>query len=203
LRTPLNSILLLSKMLAGSGNNRQSDENSKQARVIHDAGSDLKALIDSILDLSRIEAHQMSLVHERVSLPALLENILELLQPQYDEKGLGLELEIDEAAPVFIQTDREKLRQILVNFLSNAVKFTKTGGATVQLQPCSESDGRQYAVCIRVADTGIGIPEDKQEIIFEAFKQADGSTSPGGGLYFPCCCRKQCRKVPGWTRRKP
>jgi CheY-like chemotaxis protein len=107
----------------------------------------------------------------------LLENILELLQPQYDEKGLGLELEIDEAAPVFIQTDREKLRQILVNFLSNAVKFTKTGGATVQLQPCSESDGGQYAVCIRVADTGIGIPEDKQEIIFEAFKQADGSTS--------------------------
>ena len=177
LRTPLNSILLLSKMLAGSGNNRQSDENSKQARVIHDAGSDLKALIDSILDLSRIEAHQMSLVHERVSLPALLENILELLQPQYDEKGLGLELEIDEAAPVFIQTDREKLRQILVNFLSNAVKFTKTGGATVQLQPCSKSDGGQYAVCIRVADTGIGIPEDKQEIIFEAFKQADGSTS--------------------------
>jgi signal transduction histidine kinase len=177
LRTPLNSILLLSKMLADGNRVKHSEEESRQARVIHAAGMDLKALIDNILDLSRIEARQMSLVGEPVDLPDLLEHILEQLKPQYDEKGLGLRLEIDPEAVTVIQTDREKLRQILVNFLSNAVKFTASGGATVQLQPYSERADGGYAVCIRVRDTGIGIAQDKQEIIFEAFKQADGSTS--------------------------
>jgi CheY-like chemotaxis protein/nitrogen-specific signal transduction histidine kinase len=177
LRTPLNSILLLSKMLADGSRVKHSDEESRQARVIHAAGTDLKALIDNILDLSRIEARQMSLVREAVDLPDLLEHILEQLKPQYDEKGLVLTLEIAPEAVTVIQTDREKLRQILVNFLSNAVKFTATGGTTVQLQPYSERADGGYVVSIRVRDTGIGIPQDKQEIIFEAFKQADGSTS--------------------------
>jgi len=177
LRTPLNSILLLSRMLAADNNEAGSGENRKQARVIHDAGTDLKALIDNILDLSRIEARHMTLVHEDVVLRGLLGHVQELLQPQYDEKGLELVLEVDANAPVSIHTDREKLRQILVNFLSNAVKFTESGGVKVRMQSCTEETAGRFAVCIHVTDTGIGIPAAKQDIIFEAFKQADGSTS--------------------------
>jgi signal transduction histidine kinase/CheY-like chemotaxis protein len=177
LRTPLNSILLLSKMLADGDRSKNSSENAKQARVIHDAGTDLKALIDNILDLSRIEAKQMTLVREHVNLRAVLEGVLELMRPQYEEKGLGLTLEIKTGAPEHVQTDREKLRQILINFLSNAVKFTREGGVTVRLEPCTGMTEAGFSACLRVIDTGIGIPVEKQEVIFEAFKQADGSTS--------------------------
>jgi len=177
LRTPLNSILLLSKMLSAGEKDRNPAEISKQARVIHDAGTDLKALIDNILDLSRIEAHQMTLMREHVDLRELLESVLELMRPQYEEKQLDLALEIAPDAPAHIQTDGEKLRQILINFLSNAVKFTREGGVTVRLDSCSGVKDDRFAVCLRVVDTGIGIPAEKQEVIFEAFKQADGSTS--------------------------
>ncbi len=176
LRTPLNSILLLSKLLTDSGS-QQPGEREKQARVIHAAGSDLKALIDNILDLSRIEARQMSLVAGPVNLRELLDSIVELLRPQYEDKGLSLELEVDPALPDSVVSDSDKLRQILVNFLSNAVKFTRQGGVTVRLQACPPDAATDCAVCISVADTGIGIPPAKQEVIFEAFKQADGSTS--------------------------
>ena len=172
LRTPLNSILLLSKMLSESSAGRLDGEESRQARVVHDAGSDLKALIDNILDLSRIDARQMTLVEESLEPGKLLQDVLELMQPQFDEKHLALKLEIDDAAPDSITTDGEKLRQIVINFLSNAVKFTESGGVTVRLG-CADS----WPVSISVTDSGIGIPEGKRELIFEAFKQADGSTS--------------------------
>jgi len=172
LRTPLNSILLLSKMLADCGDGNLSEEGCRQARIIHAAGTDLKALIDNILDLSRIEARQMTLIPETIQLNKLLDDILELLRPQFDEKHLELKLEVGEGVPESIVSDSEKLRQILVNFLSNAVKFTREGGVTVRLLR-----GIKYPVAISVSDTGIGIPVEKRELIFEAFKQADGSTS--------------------------
>jgi signal transduction histidine kinase/ActR/RegA family two-component response regulator len=172
LRTPLNSILLLSKMLSESSTGKLSAEESRQAQVIHDAGADLKALIDNILDLSRIDARQMTLLAESVNLRKLLNDVLALLKPQFDEKHLDLALDIDGAAPETIITDGEKVRQIVINFLSNAVKFTESGGATVRLEP-----GDSCAVNISVCDTGIGIPEGKWGLVFEAFKQADGSTS--------------------------
>ena len=177
LRTPLNSILLLSKMLADSNNEKLSGEEGRQARVIHSAGTDLKALIDNILDLSRIEAMQMTLVAETVDLGVMLNNILELMKPQFDEKQLDLKLDIDASAPGTIVADSEKLRQILINFLSNAVKFTEQGGVTVRLQPGQDQEGQFWPVTISVTDTGIGIPANKGETVFEAFKQADGSTS--------------------------
>jgi len=172
LRTPLNSILLLSKMLADCGAGNISEEGCRQARIIHAAGSDLKALIDNILDLSRIEARQMTLLPETIDLRKLLDDILELLRPQFDDKHLELTLEVAGGVPATIVSDSEKLRQILVNFLSNAVKFTRTGGVIVRLQP-----GVNFPVAISVTDTGIGIPVEKRELIFEAFKQADGSTN--------------------------
>ncbi|MGD2137131.1 MAG: response regulator [Gammaproteobacteria bacterium] len=177
LRTPLNSILLLSKMLAEGCSGKHLEDESRQARVIHDAGADLKSLIDNILDLSRIEARQMSLVTEQVNLRASLQDVIELLRPQFEEKQLALTLQADTDAPEYIETDSEKLRQILINFLSNAVKFTNRGGATVRLGSGRDQNGRTWPVAISVTDTGIGIPDQKRELVFEAFKQADGSTS--------------------------
>ncbi|MGB5441292.1 MAG: response regulator [Gammaproteobacteria bacterium] len=177
LRTPLNSILLLSKMLAGSGNQQTAGEESRQARIIHSAGTDLKALIDNILDLSRIDAMQLTLLAETVELEPALNNVLDLMKPQFDEKHLDLVLEIDASAPATIITDSEKLRQILINFLSNAVKFTEHGSVIVRLQSGRAREGKLWPVTISVTDTGIGIPAGKVETVFEAFKQADGSTS--------------------------
>ena len=177
LRTPLNSILLLSKLLADDGGRRLSKEQLQQSRVIHEAGSDLKTLIDNILDLSRIEAGRNVLHTELVDLPAMLEGLVELVAPQFQDKGLTLDLDIHPDAPAHIQTDGDKLRQIIKNFLSNAVKFTAQGGARIQLRPTTGPHAGKRPICIAVTDSGIGIPEDQHAVIFEAFQQADGATN--------------------------
>jgi len=172
LRTPLNSVLLLSKLLSSEEANM--DEKSRQqARVINHASNDLKSLIDNILDLSRIEAGRQELHLEEINLTQLLTDLLELLRPQFDAKNLLLRLHVTDDAIETIQSDRVKIRQVIKNFLSNAVKFTTSGEVTVEL---SRVDGDR-PIMIRVSDTGIGIPEEKQELIFEAFQQADGTTS--------------------------
>jgi signal transduction histidine kinase/CheY-like chemotaxis protein len=172
LRTPLNSILLLSKMLADdqAGLNPQ---HRRQAQVINEAGRDLRTMIDNILDISRIEAGQIAISLEWIELKPVLQQLIGLLGPLFTDKGLRLSLEVAPEAPKRIYSDRDKLRQIIKNFLSNAVKFTDQGGVTVSLLSGGANETR---VGIAVADTGIGIPKDKQGIIFEAFQQADGST---------------------------
>ena len=172
LRTPLNSILLLSKMLADdqAGLNPQ---HRRQAQVINEAGRDLRTMIDNILDISRIEAGQIAVSLEWIELKPVLQQLIGLLGPLFTDKGLRLSLEVAPEAPKRIYSDRDKLRQIIKNFLSNAVKFTDQGGVTVSLLSGGANETR---VGIAVADTGIGIPKDKQGIIFEAFQQADGST---------------------------
>lgn len=172
LRTPLNSILLLSKMLTAAGSGL-ADDQREQARVIHKASIELKNLIDNILDLSKIEAGQFDVHCEDVDLPLLLEDLRELMQPQFDEKGVHLVINIAEDMPAVIRSDPGKVRQILKNFVANALKFTEAGEVRVEARtaqpPCT--------VELAVSDTGIGIPRDKQSHIFDAFKQADGSTS--------------------------
>jgi signal transduction histidine kinase/CheY-like chemotaxis protein len=170
LRTPLNSILLLSKMLADDKAGLSADQQG-QARVIHAAGRDLHALIDNILDISRIEAGKVSLNLEWIDPRAMTEEVMELVAPQFGDKGLFLRLDLKETAPPRIYSDHDKVRQILKNFLANAVKFTEKGGATIAID--READGY---LSLSVADTGIGIPADKHAIIFDAFQQADGST---------------------------
>ncbi len=170
LRTPLNSILLLSKMLADDKAGLSASQ-QRQARVIHAAGRDLLALIDNILDISRIEAGKLNLNLEWFDPRVMAEEVLELISPQFADKGLYLRLEVKEAAPGQIHSDPSKVRQILKNFLANAVKFTERGGATVTLERDSQGD-----LAMTVTDTGIGIPADKHALIFEAFQQADGST---------------------------
>ncbi|MFQ5644122.1 MAG: response regulator [Thiogranum sp.] len=176
LRTPLNSILLLSKLLA-SNREQMTAEQTQQARVIHSAGKDLRSLIDTILDLSRIEAGEATLNPESIQLADMLNEQTELMRPQFEEKGLTLRLRIDADAPASIVTDGEKLRQITTNFLSNALKFTEQGGATLRLARNTGASAEHRPLALSVSDSGIGIPDDKQAQVFEAFKQVDGSTS--------------------------
>lgn len=171
LRTPLNSTLILAKLLSDNKHGNLSPEQVKYAQTIHAAGSDLLALINDILDLSRIEAGQASLSVETVNVAAAMQALLEPLRPLADEKGIALSLHLDPEVPQLMQTDGLKLGQILKNLLSNALKFTEHGGVELQL---SCAPGSMVAFAVR--DTGIGIPEHQQQLIFEAFRQADGST---------------------------
>ncbi len=174
LRTPLNSILLLSKLL-NEGGDGLTPEQRQQLQVIHDAGSDLRTLIDNILDLSRIEAGKASFSLQPIAPRQLASDLIELVKPQFDARGLGLTLEVDASLPEQFVSDQEKVRQILKNFLSNALKFTHQGGVTLHLRYRPQVARRP--ICFGVRDTGVGIPADKHHLIFEAFRQADGSTS--------------------------
>ncbi len=172
LRTPLNSILLLSKML-NEGGEQLTSEQQRQLQVIHDAGTDLRALIDNILDLSRIESGNASLSLQQIDLHQLADDLTALVRPQFEAKGLALKQVMHADLPKAFVSDQEKLRQILKNFLSNALKFTHKGAVTLRLYP-SESEEE---ICFAVEDSGVGIPLEKHDLIFEAFKQADGSTN--------------------------
>lgn len=176
LRTPLNSILLLSKLLSDK-HSGLSPEQQKQAKVINEAGTDLQTLIDNILDLSRIEARRTAFNLESIELQVMLKSLIELMQPQFDAKGIDLALQIAVDAPQRVISDPDKVRQILKNFLSNAIKFTVGGSVRVLIESQEKNDLCDCELRISVADNGIGIPADKHEQIFEAFKQADGSTS--------------------------
>nr|VFK00264.1 MAG: Signal transduction histidine kinase [Candidatus Kentron sp. H]VFK00438.1 MAG: Signal transduction histidine kinase [Candidatus Kentron sp. H]VFK04484.1 MAG: Signal transduction histidine kinase [Candidatus Kentron sp. H] len=177
LRTPLNSIILLSKILAENADNQLSADHCKQSRVIYTAAQDLRALIDDILDLSRIDAKQITLTPEPIDLPKLLAGLVELVEPQIEEKGLDVCIVFEEDVPGNLVSDEEKVRQILKNFLSNAIKFTREGEITLRVTRNTDHDQSQRPIRISVRDAGIGIPSEKQEVIFEAFQQADGSTN--------------------------
>lgn len=179
LRTPLNSILLLSKMLRDDDSHSLKHEHKEQAGIIHRAGNDLKTLIDNILDLSRIEANRCKLDLEDVAIGPLLQDIHEMLEPQFSEKKLQLKLEIPEQPLPMLQSEGSKIAQVIKNFLSNALKFTEAGTVATRVeyyQPGS-SGHPLGAVRIEVKDPGIGIPPEHQHHIFEAFHQADGSTN--------------------------
>lgn len=171
LRTPLNSILLLSKLLADRESGLDADQR-RQAQVINEAGRDLRKMIDNVLDISRIEAGAVTVSLEWVELAPMLEELRTLVGPIFTDRGLTLNIAIDPDATGRIYSDRDKLRQILKNFLSNAAKFTERGGAELRVQAMDQP----LPVAISVSDTGIGIPPGKESIIFEAFQQADGST---------------------------
>lgn len=171
LRTPLNSILLLSRLLSENHENKLSQEEVEYAEVIQSSGQGLLTLIDEILDLSKIEAGKMTLELKKESIHAIVSGIKALFEPMGKEKGLEMRWIIDDHVPEKIKTDRLRLEQILKNLLSNALKFTTAG--SIELRVIAPSKDR---VLFQVKDSGIGIATDKQEYIFEAFQQADGST---------------------------
>jgi signal transduction histidine kinase/DNA-binding response OmpR family regulator len=173
LRTPLNSMLILAQLLAENKAGNLEDKQVEYARTIHSAGGDLLTLINEILDLSKVEAGKMEVQAEDVSLMELTESIEQKFRPVATEKGLTFALTVAPAVPPVLNTDAQRLKQILNNLLSNAFKFTAQGEVKLTITKAAGPQHFSFAV----TDTGIGIPRDKQGLIFEAFQQADGSTS--------------------------
>jgi len=172
LRTPLNSSLILAKMLADNTEGNLNEEQVKFARTIYSAGNDLLNLINDILDISKVEAGKMELAPEEIPLAKVVEGLKMTFEPLARQKDLDFSASIESGAPECIVSDRLRLEQILKNLLSNAIKFTETGSVTLSV--AREPDG---GIGFAVRDSGIGIAPEQQEVIFEAFRQADGTTS--------------------------
>jgi CheY-like chemotaxis protein/signal transduction histidine kinase len=171
LRTPLNSSLILAKLLADNKPGTLNEEQVKFAQTIFGAGNDLLALINDILDLSKIEAGKVEVQPELLVIAGVVETLRRNFEPLARERRLAFTYSVDVGAPERLETDPQRLGQILKNLLSNAFKFTEQGA--VSLRVAAAPNG---AVTFAVQDSGIGIPPEQQEIIFEAFRQADGST---------------------------
>jgi CheY-like chemotaxis protein/HAMP domain-containing protein len=184
LRTPLNSILILGQQLTDNSQGNLSAREVEFARTIHAAGTDLLNLISDILDLSKIESGTVSVEVEEISLAGLKETIARPFRHEAESRGLSFDVHIDPALRS-ITTDSKRLQQVLKNLLSNAFKFTAQGGVRVNIAPVQSGWSPEHpvlkhapvVVAFEVTDTGIGIPPEKQRIIFEAFQQADASTS--------------------------
>lgn len=170
LRTPLNSMLILAKSFQDNDEGNLTEAQVEEASVIYNGGLELLHLINDVLDLAKIEAGKMSIVHGELSLRSMIQKLVRQFEPLCREKELRLEAHIDSDVPETIVTDSQRLEQVLKNLLSNAVKFTEAGSINVKLN-CT-GDGE---VTFAVTDTGIGIDEDKAKDIFEAFQQEDGS----------------------------
>jgi CheY-like chemotaxis protein/CHASE3 domain sensor protein/putative methionine-R-sulfoxide reductase with GAF domain len=172
LRTPLNSSLILAKLLAENPQDNLSEEQVKFAESIYSAGNDLLNLINDILDISKVEAGKLDMRPENSSVSRLVDGLRMTFEPLAADKQLQFSVEVQPGAPVSLYTDRQRLEQILKNLLSNAVKFTETGAVSLTV---SRQPGEGIAFTVR--DSGIGIAEDQQQSIFEAFRQADGTTN--------------------------
>ncbi|MFD0962103.1 ATP-binding protein [Paenibacillus chungangensis] len=198
LRTPLNSILILSQMLYENEHSNLSKEEAGYARVIHSSGNDLLTLINDMLDLSKLEAGKIELVMDEVNLSEIPDMLKPSFAPVAENKGIAFHTELKEGLPPTIRTDGQRLQQILKNLLSNAFKFTHKGSVTLTLHRPDPAFIRRHipslpqenAVAVSIKDTGIGIPLEKQEEIFEAFQQVDGNTNRiygGTGLGLSIC----------------
>ncbi len=185
LRTPLNSMLILSRLLAENEDDTLSDREVEFARTIHGAGNDLLSLINDILDLTKIEAGRMELDLAPLALSEVFEDAERAFRHVASQKGLSFTVEIDPSLPASIVSDEQRLGQVLKNLLSNAFKFTHEGGVTLSIgYPVDRTGLRndvlraaERVIGFSVIDSGVGIPDDKLNLIFEAFQQADGTTS--------------------------
>ncbi|MFI1289928.1 HAMP domain-containing protein [Streptomyces sp. NPDC020792] len=193
LRTPLNSLLILAKLLADNAEGNLSPKQVEFAETIHGAGSDLLQLINDILDLSKVEAGKMDVSPTRIALVQLIDYVEATFRPLTAEKGLDLSVRVSPELPATLHTDEQRLLQVLRNLLSNAVKFTDSGSVELVIRPARDdvpqaireqlleagslTDPDAGMIAFSVTDTGIGIAASKMRVIFEAFKQADGTTS--------------------------
>ncbi len=198
LRTPLNSILILSQMLADNENLTLNEDETGYAKIIHSSGNDLLKLINDILDLSKIEAGKIILTIDEVNLTEIPEVIRHAFEHIAENKGIQFKIETDPDLPLIWHTDEQRLQQIIKNLLSNAFKFINEGSVVLSLELADPSFVQQIlpmysgeqVLAISVRDTGIGIPHDKQQLIFEAFQQVDGETNRvygGTGLGLSIC----------------
>jgi CheY-like chemotaxis protein len=172
LRTPLNSLLILSKTLAENRDGNLTGEQVRFAETVYTSGNDLLQLINEILDLSKVEAGKMPIHPLTFPLAEVREYLERTFRPMADQKALSFAVKMTPALPPSMFSDPTRLQQILKNLLSNAFKFTAKGSVTMHVD--LDEDGM---IRFAVEDTGIGIPKDKHKLIFEAFQQADGTTS--------------------------
>ncbi|HLN98994.1 MAG TPA: response regulator, partial [Pyrinomonadaceae bacterium] len=185
LRTPLNSMLILSRQLAENTDENLTEKQVQFAQTIHSSGADLLSLINDILDLSKIESGMMGIEVSDVSVTNMAEQLQRSFHQLAQDKNLEFAIEYAEAMDPIVRTDDKRLQQILMNLLSNAFKFTEAGKVVLKVSPAPMNETYHLeslnrageVIAFSVSDTGIGIPAEKQRIIFEAFQQADGTTS--------------------------
>jgi HAMP domain-containing protein/signal transduction histidine kinase/CheY-like chemotaxis protein len=186
LRTPLNSLLILAQQLYENVEGNLTEKQIRYAKTIHSCGDDLIQLINDILDLSKIESGFISANISPVSLAEITGFVETTFKPISEARNLRFKIEIDPVLPINIETDIQRLNQILKNLLSNAFKFTEKGEVALKIFQTNKTwwrvsniniDNSEKVVAFSISDTGIGIPQEKQQIIFEAFQQAEGSTS--------------------------
>jgi HAMP domain-containing protein/CheY-like chemotaxis protein/signal transduction histidine kinase len=185
LRTPLNSILILGQQLTENPDGNLTGKQVEFARTIHGAGTDLLNLISDILDLSKIESGTVTVDEEEVLLSNLLDSMARPFRHEAENRGLSFDVRMDPHLGRSITTDSKRMQQVLKNLLSNAFKFTQNGGVQLNVSAAVGGWSPEHAIlshapaviAFEVSDTGIGIPAEKQKIIFEAFQQADASTS--------------------------
>jgi signal transduction histidine kinase/HAMP domain-containing protein len=205
IRTPLNSMMILAQMLAANEDRRLTDKQQEWAETIHSAGRDLLALINQILDLSKVEAGRIETHLEPYPLEDLRAFVERTFRPVALQRGLAFSVEIDESAPQRVRTDRQLLEQILKNLLSNAFKFTERGRVDLRIKkapftlPGSETlHGTSGMLAFAVSDTGMGIPVEQRERVFEAFQQADASiTRKYGGTGLGLTISREYARVLG------
>jgi signal transduction histidine kinase/CHASE3 domain sensor protein/DNA-binding response OmpR family regulator len=196
LRTPLNSILLLARLMVDNKRQNLDEEQIEYARVIEKSGQGLLTLIDEILDLSKIEAGKMYMEYQKVAVKEITNDINALFAPVANQKKIGFSIDVAADVPVHIETDKMRLEQILKNLISNAIKFTSHGNVELLVKKSEEHE----KIVLTVKDTGIGIPSEKQGLIFDAFQQADGSTRRQyGGTGLGLSISKELAKLLGGT----
>ncbi|WP_414563070.1 MULTISPECIES: response regulator [unclassified Anabaena] len=178
LRTPLNSLLILARLLADNTEGHLTDKQVEYSQTIYAAGTDLLELINDILDLAKIESGTLAVDIEQITFVDLQASLDRTFHQIAEDKELSFAVELDDQLPNVIANDSKRLQQILKNLLANAFKFTEKGSVKLQIRVTDEiNQNGSPMIAFAVSDTGIGIPEEKQKIIFEAFQQADGTTS--------------------------
>jgi HAMP domain-containing protein/signal transduction histidine kinase/CheY-like chemotaxis protein len=185
LRTPLNSLLILAKLLADNKERNLTEKQVEYAKTIYSSGGDLLSLINEILDLSKVEAGKMQIEPRDIAPKDIKDFVERSFRALAEQKSLQFSVELDESLPTYVRTDPQRLQQVLKNLLANAIKFTDHGSVQLRIATVDDRHGldqetlrrADQVVAFSVVDTGIGIPKHKQKIIFEAFQQADGTTS--------------------------
>lgn len=188
LRTPLNSLLILSKLLADNHEGNLTDKQIEFSKTIYSSGCDLLTSINDILDLAKIESGKMEVNATQIKIEEIVEFAEKSFRPVATEKNLDFSIVVKENITIHLYNDIQRIQQILQNLLSNAFKFTEHGKVTLEIGSTNTNTGQAFVFSI--IDTGIGIPKEKQELIFEAFQQADGTTSRkygGTGLGLSIC----------------
>jgi len=194
LRTPLNGVIGMTDLLIST---KLSKEQRDYAETIHASAKALLALVNDILDISKIEVGKLKLQESECDLPMLVHSTVKMLKPQATEKGLYTRIDIAADVPVVVRTDPQYLRQVLINLTGNAIKFTEEGGIEVRVVRLADHEDT-VAVRFEVIDTGIGIPAEDQDRIFETFRQADSSaTRRYGGTGLGTAISKQLINLMG------